>query len=241
MLRLYFLAVWATWEGKMSGLFSLAFTLAATYSTVFSGATGNIHAKVYLWIAAGLTFAFANYKSWEGEHKARNQAEALLADRQPNFLILVPDCFWEYDPTRDKTLFFASVNILNRGERSVAVGWGAKYIINGAEEEMEPYWIIGSYTIRVGTTQSLLTNSDLINAKTRTNPIERGALEEGRLFLAVDGDRRAQIDARTIMIQIRCLDVNFKSYTEMYTPSATKMKELRYAHTENVTQIALLP
>jgi hypothetical protein len=82
MLAKYFSAVWVTWEGKMSGIASLCFTLVAVYSTILTGDIGMQHAKGYLWIAAGLFFAFANYKAWQGEHKARIAAETTLADRK---------------------------------------------------------------------------------------------------------------------------------------------------------------
>ncbi len=45
MLKEYLLALWETWQGKMSGIASLALTAVATWSTFFAGSTGISHLK----------------------------------------------------------------------------------------------------------------------------------------------------------------------------------------------------
>jgi hypothetical protein len=151
--------------------------------------------------------------------------------------LLTAECYWEYHAAENKTPFFSNTTVLNRREPSVAIGWGARYRLGGSEEEMEPHWIIGSWTMSVGSAQATWTNADLINARTRETPVGRSEMREGKLFLSVPGNRLAQIQARAFSIEIRCSDYSFKMYSQTYRPAAGDLTELRYMHSEDVNRL----
>ena len=221
----------------MSGIFSLTLTFAATYSTFFSGSGGPEHLKTYLWIVAGISFAFANFKAWHGEHKARLLAEMQLFDRRPRFQFVITEASWRYEENDNKTLFFLMAVIINQGQDSIAVGWAADFNVGATRQTMVPLWLINPYVLQVGTTVTTLTNADLLPAKTRDRPVVRGSLAEGRLLFTLDGDRRSLADGRNFRINVKFYDSNGMEYCSEYTPSLELLADLLYPYTHNVSKV----
>jgi hypothetical protein len=146
MVGEYLLALWETWQGKMSGIASLALTAVATWSTFFAGSTGISRLKVYLWIAASLCFLFANYKAWERKAKLARELESRLSDRRPKFIFSIGGVLWTYNQQYDLTVFFLSAEIINQGEPSIASRWSATYSINTVSETMTPFYLTDAYS-----------------------------------------------------------------------------------------------
>lgn len=184
-------------------------------------------------------FCFGSYLAWDKERALKEKAELTLSNRNPEFVLGCTAAIWEYSPEQDHTRFFIDVVLLNRGEKSVALGWAARFYSGQSFEDMQIKWIIGTYAIRIGTTQTDLTNDDLINAKIKETPLERGCLAEGKLFFVVGGDKRPLVDSRNFSIEIRCRDFTFREYSITYIPTINNNKELSYLHTQSVKKIDL--
>ncbi len=96
MFRKYLATLYETFEAKMSGTISLAFSVVATYSTFFIGDTGLHRSRVYLWIGGALSFIYANYKIWAVERSKRTLAEDALASRRSNLSMYIEAIYYNY-------------------------------------------------------------------------------------------------------------------------------------------------
>jgi hypothetical protein len=219
MVGEYLLALWETWQGKMSGIASLVLTAVATWSTFFAGSTGISRVRVYLWIAAGLCFLFANYMAWEKKAKLAGELETRLSDRRPRFIFSIGTTLWTYSEQKDLTVFFLAAEIINQGEPSIVSLWSATYSLNTVSETMTPFYITEAYSLTVGNEVIRLTTADLLPAKTLSEQVPRGGHRGGRLLFTVPGNRTAQIESLQYRIDVTCHDYLSTPYTATYIPS----------------------
>jgi hypothetical protein len=242
MVGEYLLALWETWQGKMSGIASLILTAAATWSTFFAGSTGISRVRVYLWVAAGLCFLFANYKAWEKKAKLAGELESRLSDRRPKFIFSIGTTLWTYDQQRDLTAFFLSAEIINQGEPSIVSRWSATYSINTVSENMTPFYITEAYSLTVGKEVIRLTTADLLSAKTLSEQVPRGGHRSGRLLFTVPGNRTAQVESLQYRIDVTCHDYLSTPYTASYIPSPKPIVGgILHLPTEDVKPLQPLP
>jgi hypothetical protein len=178
---------------------------------------------------------------WWQEKHARIVAETLLDKSKPQFELTTGDTIWQYRVTEGLTAIYVSAGLLNRGEPSVALGWSARYLLNGASEEMELFNIATPHVIQVDDQQVTFTNDNLINVKTLERPLLKGQWVGGRVLCTVRGDRTAQIMAAQFRIEISCADYTGKLYKATYTPSPTPPRTLRLHYSEQLQPARVLP
>ena len=242
MIGEYLLALWETWKGKMSGVASLVLTAVATWSTIFAGSSGISRLRVYLWIAAGLCFLFANYKAWERKAKLARELESRLSDRRPKFIFSIGTTLWSYNQQRDLTAFFLSAEIINQGEPSIVSRWSATYGINTVSEAMTPFYITDAYSLTIGNEVIRLTTADLLTAKTLSEQVPRGGHRGGRLLFTVPGNRTAQIESLQYRIDVTCYDYLSTPYTATYIPNPKPIVGgILHLPTEDVKPLQPLP
>ncbi len=70
-------------------------------------------------VACILAFALL----WWEEKKARVRTDAALNDTRPNLVLSLGNLIWIYDSAADKTVFFLSASVVNRGQPSVTLSW----------------------------------------------------------------------------------------------------------------------
>jgi hypothetical protein len=211
MFRKYVASVFETMEGKMSGICSLLLTLAATYSTFFSGSVGIERVKVYLWIAAGLTFLYANYTAWKREHKK-------AVSGKPEISMWVEQVNWEPGENNTTVLIFA-VYLLNGGAPSITRAWhGTLKIGNGDEERLRVIHVSGPWVIANDGQAVTINPEDSIIAKTLERRLETGEGKAGRVFFTIAGDRIDQLKSANFTATIGCLDFQGSLIKKIFTP-----------------------
>ena len=225
----------------MSGIVSLALTGIATYSTFFAGEKGLGRARVYLWIAAGLAFAYANYKAWIVQHKKNLELQTSLDDRRAGFVLGIGNAIWVYDSAQNLTIFFMSATILNQGTPSIVLGWEAKYSVGSASEDMVSFYLLNPYFVMVGKDRLTVSNDDLLNVKTSETQIPRGGSVSGRLLLTLQGDRSVQLTSANYEIHLTCRDYLFTPFSEKYAPASKPNEQLMFHSKEKVERIQLSP
>jgi hypothetical protein len=237
MFEAYISAVWDSWAGKMSGLASLVFTILGLWSSWFSGQDGMQRAKSYFWGAAVLSFAFANYQAWRSQKELSQTLQANLNDRSAKLQLNLETIIWVHDATLDLTVIVLSAYLLNAGEPSVAIGWGAKYFLGNSTEgeQMTGFYIHGSYSIIVGKEVLKLTNADLLQTSTMTNRLVRGDAKAGRLLFSLPGNRAAQLATLNYHIDVECRDFEGKSVKATFAPTSQPVVGIRHFPTEQVS------
>lgn len=237
MFEDYISAVWESWAGKMSGLASLVFTILGLWSSWFSGQVGMQHAKSYFWGAAVVSFAFANYQAWRVEKELSQALRVRLDDRSANLKLSLETIIWVYDPALDLTVIVLSAYLLNAGEPSVVMSWGAKYFVgNSAEgEKMTGLYVHGSYSIAVGKEVLKLTNADLLQTSTLTNRLVRGDAKAGRLLFTLPGNRVSQLASLNYRIDVECRDFQGKAVKATFAPTSQPVAGIRHFPSEQVS------
>jgi hypothetical protein len=212
MLGKYISAVLETWEGKMSGIVSLGLTLLATYSTFFSGNEGVGRVKEYLWIAAGLTFLFANYMAWRREHQK-------VASSAPNIFMALEQINWELGEGGNNTVLIFAVYLLNSGAPSITRSWhGTLKIGNGGEENLSLIHISTPWVIANGDQSVTIHPEDSIVAKTIQTRLETGEARTGRVFYTIPGDRISQLGSANFRATVAFLDFTGKVVKQNFIP-----------------------
>ena len=216
MFGIYIASVFETMEGKMSGICSLVLTVAATYSTFFSGSQGIEHAKFYLWAAAALTFLFANYTAWKREHKK-------VVSGKPEIKIWAEQVNWELDANNDTVLVFA-VYMLNSGAPSITRAWhGSLKIGNGADEKLQVFHLSGEWILARDGQSVTLSSADTIISKTLEKRLETGEGKAGRIFYKIEGDRIDQLKSANFKATIGCLDFQGNLVNTIFTPQGAPL------------------
>lgn len=236
-------AVWHHWEARFGTTFAVVLSLMQ-YAYLAFGDPKYIPTWVRafppsIWLSVGLVLLFWGLLSIVAAGKtSERRAINASARNVPNFDLILGDTYSNYQAQDDKTRFFIIATLLNRGTPFVALGWTAKYILStGVEEQMEPYWIVGTHVLRIGNDEVHLTTGDLLIAKTRELPIVTGGLCDGRLLFTLSGDRMAQVKASNYKIEVSCHDIEGREYKSTYVPAAEKLEELRYIHTEKIKRL----
>ncbi len=235
MLSEYFQAILSDWVALVSGIASLIFTLAGTFSSVFTGMKGIHAAKTFFWIAAAVCFFVANFRLWADERAQRKKLEAELSGRCPKLILGLSYTIWIYDELVDKTLFFIAANIVNQGEPSVAISWGAEYKIGDSVEPMETFHLNDSgYVVVLGNERLTIRNNDLLNIRTLETPIPRGGHVLGRVFFTIPGNRTEQVKSLQYKIHVHCMDCFGATSETVYTPDPKPSGKLFYHPYEKV-------
>lgn len=204
----------------MSGICSLILTILATYSTFFSGSTGTERVKVYLWVAAGLTFLFANYRAWKAEHQK-------VVSGLPKFYLNVEHVNWELVANGSVTAFVFAVYLLNRGAPSIATGWRATYQVAKSVEDMELIYLTGPWVLRADAQTVTLQPEDQIGVKTVERRVETGEAKTGRIFFRLQGNRTDQIKSLQFKITISFSDFLGHRTETTFTPSPVPLTGIR--------------
>jgi hypothetical protein len=241
MFGKYFEALWETWEGKMSGIASLCLLLAGAFSQYFSGEGGIKHLRAYLWIAAALAFAFANWRAWSRQYLRAEKSEAELKDLRAKFIIFPSFNLWRYDNVLDKTLSFILVKLINQGHPSVVTGWTAQYEIGTATEIMTLFHLTSPYSLTMGEELLTVSNDDLIPTKTSETQLLRGGSITGRLMLALEGNRADQFNSALYRITINCFDYLGTTFTASYAPQPNNTPKMMFHAKENVKIVQAPP
>ena len=211
MFGKYIASVFETMEGKMSGICSLLLTVAATYSTFFSGSTGIERVKTYLWIAAGLTFLYANYTAWKREHKK-------VVSGKPEITMSIEQVNWELGENNTTVLIFA-VYLLNSGAPSITRGWhGTLKIGNGIEEQLRLIHIPTSWVLTNDGQSVTINPEDTIIAKTLERRLETGEGKAGRVFYTIPGDRIDQLKSANFKAFLGCFDFQGTLIRNVFNP-----------------------
>ncbi len=200
MFGKYLASVFETMEGKMSGICSLVLTIAATYSTFFTGVVGMERARVYLWVAAALTFLYANYAAWKREHEK-------VVSANPDIKMSLEQVNWELGEGNNNTVLIFAVYLLNIGAPSITRGWhGSIKFGHGGDERLFPIHISGPWILARDNQSVIINPEDSIVAKTIEKRLETGEGKAGRAFFTIPGDRTDQLKAANFRATIGCLD-----------------------------------
>lgn len=206
-----------------------AFTLLALYSAKTNQPNERV-AEALVAIAI-VCFVAAAYGAWSDEHDKLTQLEGQARLHAPSFQFEVGATIWIYNAEADLTMFFTLASILNKGHRSVTLGWQAIYKIGESAEPMTSFYLRGPQVVNLGAEQITFQNDDLLNVKTAEVAIERGCVTNGRLLFTVKGDRRAELKTLQYKVEFTCRDYQGTPYTAVYTPSSVPVSTLlTHAH-----------
>jgi hypothetical protein len=156
---------------------------------------------------------------------------------RPKFVLSAGNLVWIYDASVDKTLFFLSASLVNRGEPSVALTWKVFYNVGDNIEEMTLYFIGEPYKVTVGNEMMTFTNADLISIKTLETPIAKGQFVGGRVLATVPGDRSAQVKALQHTMNLQCEDYLGVVSKTRYIPDSKPLTALLIHPNEKVELI----
>jgi hypothetical protein len=171
---------------------------------------------------------------WFEERRARTNAETELNNTKPRLVLSLGNIVWIYDESIDKTIFFVSASVVNRGEPSVTLSWRGQYKIGESYEEMLMFFLRDSYCVTVKNERLTFTTADLLNVKTLENPVEKGQFVGGRILVTVPGNRTPQILALQHKIEIQCEDYLGTVSSAVYQPSSVPMNALTLHPNEKV-------
>ena len=214
MLKKYLTAIWNDVVAKMSGVMSLLFTLAGTYSSVFAGARGSGYAKAFLWLAALLCFLYANYHIWVEEHQK-------VVSSRPRFSLAIEHLAWEYSSQDDKTTFVFAVYLVNSGAPSIAQKWTASYKYGTCNEILVPISLVGEWVIVYAQQKVTVRPEDQITCKTLEARLETGGGRAGRMFFTVNGNRVHQLNTYQFTVEITMRDAWDVPVSATFTPHST--------------------
>ena len=218
----------------MSGICSLFLTVAAAYSTFFSGTEGIERMKVYLWAAAGITFLFANYTAWRREHLK-------VVSESPAIEMYIDQVRWEMGANNNTVLIFA-VYLINSGAPSITRGWYVTIKVgNGDEEKLEHFHASSPWVIHQDGQTVTLHPGDSIVAKTLERRLETGEGKAGRIFFALKGDRINQLASANFKAKLGCFDFKGKLTQKTFIPHGAPLSGVQLYPSEEGTIIPPLP
>lgn len=168
-------------------------------------------------VATGVcSFAYGLYQAWAKERDAKEVALSQI--ESPEFDFQLGPTIVKFHEESNQTLFFLIGRILNKGHKSITMGWSAVYRIGQSSEDLMSFYIRTPFSLLIDGEELLVTNSDLLNVKTSENPIDRGCVANGRLLFALAGDRRRQLESLQYSIEVSCHDYRSRLYKALYTP-----------------------
>jgi hypothetical protein len=176
-----------------------------------------IPAFVLLTISVPL-FWIGAYVAWSKKRRDNVTLRTRLKSRNPDLNLSIEGLLYQYDPTTDLTVFALSAYLFNAGEASVAMNWGARYLVSASIETMIGYNIYSTYTFRHGDQTVTLMNSNLLQAQTITRRLSRGDAKAGRLIFALPGNRIKQIESLQFSIELECSDFTGKKTVAKFVP-----------------------
>ena len=201
----------------MSGGFSIFRELYGIYS-------GTLPARSLFWSCVWIAFVVSAAILWAMEHKAKEEAEKKLTDLRPKLNLNLESTIWIFDKDQNVTIFVLSAYLLNTGEPSVAMSWGAEYQIDDVVEKMTGFYLRDDgYKITIDDQVLTLTNDDLLIPQVLTRRLERGEGRLGRIIFSIPGDRTKQIADHQFVITVTCHDFQGTPCFTAYKPSGVPL------------------
>jgi hypothetical protein len=200
----------------MSGTFSLFRELYGMY-------LGTVPARSLFWSCTWIAFVVSAAILWAIEHKNRLETQNKLADRKPHLNLNIESAIWIYDKENNQTVFVLASYLVNKGEPTIAMSWGAKYQFGDKVENMTGFYLRDIYQITIGNDQLTLTNDNLLPPQVITNRLERGEGKLGRLLFTVPNNRLDEIATKKWDIKVQCFDFEGTPCLAVYRPTETPL------------------
>jgi hypothetical protein len=219
--------------GRMTGLLSIVLAVFPIADpSFFAGDQGILHTRAVWWTASAIAFFFAAKAAWSEQHIALVECKKQIDERSPRFTLHLLSLNTQFNEAKNVTNYVLSAILFNSGAPSVALGWTATYRqTNELPENMQPAYFAGPYVLHFADGEVVITNADLMQAKTHTSPLVMGGAITGRIFFTLPGKRLARSDYE---IEVNCRDVQTNCYSAKFRPSAIPLTELRFFPDEHV-------
>jgi hypothetical protein len=162
----------------------------------------------------------------EQVRSAQEKESAIRAELEekfkPKFVMSVQQAVICYSPDRNHTLDIPYMEILNKGQDSVAISYRVRYKSKTLDADVELNRIgLGEFRLPLpNKTVYTLRQQEIIQDRTITQAIQRGHIATGRLLISVPGNKVEEIGRGDATLTIFVRDYLNNEFSTIYRSSA---------------------